>query len=121
MVRVIGRVEKKNLVPWLTLVASLFYAFSLINPRSSFQSLLSRSSIPVPLRYFFLTIPLLFICQKIQQEVNSYDFKAQYHTLLYFHVLFIFFGIAPLYFQVSLKVNTNPFLSFQKQAIQLML
>lgn len=67
----------------------MFYAFGLINPRSSFQSLLSRSSIPV--RSFFLTIPLLFICQKIQQKVNSYDFKAQYHTLLYFHVLFIYF------------------------------
>lgn len=31
-----------------------------------------------------------------------------------------FFGISRLNFQVSLKANTNPFLSFQSQTIQLM-
>ena len=89
LVRVIGRVEKKSVL-WLTFFASLNYASSLINPRSSFHAVFSltlQSSCPTPFYHFNFSSS--FICQKIQQKVNSFDFKAQYHALLYFHV-FIF-------------------------------
>ena len=91
LVRVIGRVEKKSVL-WLTFVASLNYAFSLINPRSSFHAVFSltlQSSCPTP--FYLFNFSSSFICQKIQQKENSFDFKAQYHALLYFHVFILVF------------------------------